>query len=61
MAGNVSEWYQDWYDSDERTWVLRGGGWCYNTSYLLVANRDYDVPDGRGIAYGFRCVSGSPY
>ena len=59
MAGNVWEWCQDWYDSDERTRVLRGGSWSYGTSYLRVAHRNYNGPYGRYLGNGFRCVSGS--
>ena len=60
MAGNVWEWCQDWYDSDERTRVLRGGLWSLRTYYLRVANRNSDSPNNRFNCYGFRCVSGSP-
>ena len=59
MAGNVWEWCQDWYDSDEHTRVLRGGSWSYGTSYLRVAHRNYNGPYGRYLGNGFRCVSGS--
>ena len=59
MAGNVWEWCQDWYDSDEHTRVLRGDGWAYKTDGLRVADRAYDLPAGRFYNVGFRCVSGS--
>ena len=29
IGGNVSEWCQDWYDSDRSSKVLRGGSWLY--------------------------------
>jgi formylglycine-generating enzyme required for sulfatase activity len=61
MAGNVWEWCQDWYDSDEDARVLRGGHWRNSpTSYLRVANRNCNSPRNGDNSYGFRCcVSGS--
>ncbi|HIO80069.1 TPA: hypothetical protein EYG59_15945 [Candidatus Poribacteria bacterium] len=35
MAGNASDWCQDWYDSGKDTKVLRGGSWHLNASNLL--------------------------
>ena len=61
MAGNVFEWCQNWYDSDERARVLRGGSWYDATNRLRVAYYSYDTPRSwaQHLA-GFRCVSGSP-
>ena len=58
MAGNVDEWCQDCYDSDERTRVLRGGAWFDGTYGLRVAYRDSYTPGPRYDVSGFRCVSG---
>ena len=60
IAGNVWEWCQDWYDSDERVRVLRGGSWNYFSSTLRVADRSNGTPTYRDDDLGFRCVSGSP-
>ena len=59
MAGNVWEWCQDSYDSDQKRKVLRGGSWLALTNSLRLAYRPIDNPNSRYIYYGFRCVSGS--
>ncbi|MAE18879.1 hypothetical protein CMK12_08125 [Candidatus Poribacteria bacterium] len=59
MAGNVWEWCQDWYGSNQKERVLRGGSWGRKTNNLRVAARTYIGPGYRGHYYGFRCVSGS--
>ncbi|MDP6751474.1 MAG: SUMF1/EgtB/PvdO family nonheme iron enzyme [Candidatus Poribacteria bacterium] len=57
VAGNVWEWCQDWYDSDQDSRVLRGGSWILNTKLLRVADRSNYGPDGRNFTIGFRCVA----
>jgi len=61
MSGNVWEWCQDWYDSNQSKRVMRGGSWNNSSINLRVANRYYLNPfvyHGYYF-YGFRCVSGS--
>ena len=60
MAGNVGEWCQDWYNSDRKYRVLRGGRWSTVANSLRVALRDYYDPNNGSSFNGFRCVSGSP-
>ena len=63
MAGNVWEWTDSWYDSDQSGRVLRGGSWDYNQRHARVAYRDSSYPDYRCYFIGFRVaapvVSGS--
>ena len=59
MAGNVWEWCQDSYDSDQKRKVLRGGSWDIFPPTLRLAARSTFNPNNRISDHGFRCVSGS--
>ena len=58
MAGNVWEWCQDSYDSDQKRKVLRGGSWDIFPPTLRLAARSSFNPNNRISDHGFRCVSG---
>jgi len=73
MAGNVSEWTQDWYHesyqgapTDGRAWtspqssfrVTRGGAWSDTADYHRCVDRDSIVPSSGIINLGFRPVKG---
>ena len=58
IGGNVSEWCQDWYDSDRSSKVLRCGSSLYYTDGLCLAYRSSFRPADSNYADGFRCVSG---
>jgi formylglycine-generating enzyme required for sulfatase activity len=57
MGGNVWEWTDSWFDSNQVSQVLRGGGWyADNSVYVRADGRfSYDPPrrDDNG---GFRCA-----
>ncbi len=73
IAGNVSEWVNDWYDagyySNPTSYsnpagpttgiikVFRGGSWGNDYTQLLLAHRDWWMPTGDGGSFGFRCAA----
>jgi len=67
MAGNVWEWVNDRYGdysagaqtnpqgpSSGMPRVLRGGLWCFNSSFCRASNRNSSGPDNSGSNIGFR-------
>jgi len=56
----VWEWCEDWYDSDQKSRVLRGGSWLSRVPrYLLSSFRNYCLtPVNRNDCDGFRVVLG---
>jgi len=57
LGGNLWEWCDDWMDADHRHRVLRGGSWSDVVPECLLSSfRKHDLPDTRGIVYGFRVV-----
>ncbi|MEW6543257.1 MAG: formylglycine-generating enzyme family protein [Nitrospirota bacterium] len=71
MAGNVSEWVNDWYEpyyylnappadpagpAGVLLKVVRGGSWLKPAKSLRTSDRDYGYPDDRQSGTGFRCA-----
>ena len=54
MSGNVWEWTSSKYDLSY--YVVKGGSWSNDASYLPDSNRDRNNPDGRNNYVGFRCA-----
>lgn len=58
LGGNVWEWCEDWWNSDQKYRVLRGASWLVSIpGYLLSSSRlGGGAPEIRGDSGGFRCV-----
>ena len=71
MAGNASEWVQDWFEpyyylraprenprgpDGKLLKVVRGGSWLKPASSLRTTDRDYGLPADQQSGTGFRCA-----
>lgn len=57
LGGNLWEWCDDWMDGKHRHRVLRGGSWGDSAADALLSSfRRHDLPDTRGMVFGFRVV-----
>jgi len=58
LGGNVWEWVEDWYNSNQTERTLRGNSWIGSSeTALLSSRRDNRKPDSRGNNHGFRIVT----
>jgi formylglycine-generating enzyme required for sulfatase activity len=75
MAGNASEWVQDWFEpyyylraprenprgpDGKLLKVVRGGSWLKPVNSLRAADRDYGLPADQQSGTGFRCAKDVP-
>lgn len=57
LSGNVWEWCEDWYSSERKSRVLRGGSWLDDSEvFLRSSDRCGDTPTNRYDFNGFRVV-----
>ncbi|MDZ4802136.1 MAG: SUMF1/EgtB/PvdO family nonheme iron enzyme, partial [Bryobacteraceae bacterium] len=56
MAGNVLEWTESVWSSDDAARVARGGSWGYFHGFAACAYRDFIEPRFRIYSIGFRCA-----
>ncbi len=58
--GNVWEWVEDWYDSTQKTRVLRGGSYYNDARSARVSYRFSSDPAKGSRDIGFRCAGQLP-
>ena len=57
LAGNISEWCEDWWDEEEKFRVLRGAAWNNDCHLCLMSSYRFpNLPAMRIDYYGFRVV-----
>jgi serine/threonine protein kinase len=57
MGGDVWQWCEDWYNTDQKLRVLRGASWNSGSlDNILSSNRGSAAPDNCSADVGFRCV-----
>lgn len=56
MSGNLFEWTSSWFETEQKTRVVRGGSWVYGGSGRFRASYRYSYPPTeRFYIIGFRC------
>lgn len=56
MSGNVWEWVNDWWNTEQKYRVLCGGGFSSDDGCIQVDDRYYANPNDLYNDLGFRCV-----
>jgi uncharacterized caspase-like protein/formylglycine-generating enzyme required for sulfatase activity len=60
MSGNVWQWMENKYDSENDWRALRGGSWYHFPQYVRAAYRNFNGPAIRYYYYGFRLARTLP-
>ena len=56
MHGNVYQWCENWYDSEQQHRIARGGSWFHYSRTCRSANRVWNVPAYTSYGVGCRAV-----
>jgi serine/threonine-protein kinase len=57
MGGNVWQWCEDWYDSEQKYRVLRGASWSPSDRACLFSSYRNNLDPAESFdTHGFRCA-----